>query len=74
MKHLLTLIFTAGMTLAAFAQSVSTVGVSMNPTNFHVKGTSTNFHLANADRGVATVGTLATLTAVSNALHGSVVD
>ncbi|TXH54209.1 MAG: hypothetical protein E6Q97_11485 [Desulfurellales bacterium] len=74
MKHILTALVTACMTLAVFSQTPITTSVSMNPTNYQVRGSSTNFHVANADRGVATVGTLATLTAVSNALHGSVVD
>lgn len=64
----------ASMTLAAFAQTPVTVGVSMHPTNFTVRGTSTNFHQANADRGVATVDTLATLAALTKARHGAVVD
>lgn len=73
MKAIAATILAAGMMLAAFAQSVSTVGVSMNPTNFTVKGSSTNFHLANADRGVATVDTLAQLAAATNGRNGAVV-
>lgn len=73
MKAIAATILAAGMMLAAFAQSVSTVGVSMNPTNFTVKGSSTNFHLANADRGVATVDTIAQLAATTNGQHGAVV-
>lgn len=73
MKAILATILAAGMTLAAFAQSVSTIGVSMNPTNFTVKGAATNFHMANAHRGVATVETLAELAATTNGQHGAVV-
>jgi len=74
MKHLLTLILTAGMTLAVFSQTPITTSVSMNPTNYQVRGTSTNFHVANADRGVATVGTVSTLAAITTAKHGAIVD
>lgn len=74
MKQIITLLVAAGMTLAAFAQTPSTVGVSMNPTSYVVRGSSTNFHTANSDRGVATVATVAQLATITNARHGAVVD
>lgn len=74
MKHLLTLILTAGMTLAVFSQTPITTSVSMNPTNYQVRGSSTNFHVSNADRGVATVATLTNLAAITTAKHGAIVD
>lgn len=74
MKHLLTLILTAGMTLAAFAQTPSTVGVALQPTTARVVGTGTNLFIANADRGVATIDTVARLATLTNAVHGAVVD
>ncbi|TXH53608.1 MAG: hypothetical protein E6Q97_12885 [Desulfurellales bacterium] len=74
MKHILTALVTACMTLAVFSQTPITTSVSMNPTNYQVRGSSTNFHVANADRGVATVGTVSNLAAITTARHGASVD
>lgn len=74
MKHLLTLILTAGMTLAAFSQTPSTVGVALQPRTSRVVGTGTNLFTANADRAVATIDTVARLATLTNAVHGAVVD
>lgn len=74
MKQITTLLVAAGMTLAAFAQTPSTVGVALQPRTSRVVGTGTNLFMANADRAVATVDTVARLATLTNAVHGSVVD
>lgn len=74
MKQIITLLFAAGMTLAAFAQTPSTVGVALQPRTSRVVGTGTNLFMANADRAVATVDTVARLATLTNAVHGAVVD
>lgn len=74
MKHIITLMLAAGMTLAAFAQTPRTVGVALQPSTSRVVGTGTNLFIANADRAVATVDTVARLATLTNAVHGSVVD
>lgn len=74
MRFITTLLVAAGMTLAAFAQTPSTVGVALQPRTSRVVGTGTNMFLANADRAVATLETVARLSTITNAVHGSVVD
>jgi|GEM_PF-6534180 len=74
MKQIITLLVAAGMTLAAFAQTPSTVGVALHPRTSRVVGDGTNLFAANADRAVATIDTVARLATLTNAYHGAVVD
>lgn len=74
MKQIITLLVAAGMTLAAFSQTPSTVGVALQPRTSRVVGTGTNLFTANADRAVATIDTVARLATLTNAVHGAVVD
>lgn len=74
MKQIITLLVAAGMTLAAFSQTPSTVGVALQPRTSRVVGTGTNLFTANSDRAVATLETVARLSTITNAVHGSVVD
>ena len=74
MKQITTLLVAACMTLAAFAQTPSTVGVALQPRTSRVVGSGTNLFTANADRAVATIDTVARLATLTNAVHGAVVD